>query len=307
MNPQTPGSPEIVPTTPVLPDMPKNSPHGITVAAMAAFVLLSLGTITFLYYQNQQLKSMLANSQPMPIVTPNPPRPTVYIADFKTIDTTNWKEITINKSRFLGKFRFLVPTNVAVCDPSANLDGAPIPKSFANSQVYSILSEENTKCSSPTIFVNNDSFPYGIKIEWTALENDVPPLSGATFLKYDLGIADVTDFGFGDDKTLLSSGMTNVVYNYDPPKNTEDSKTKEIYYERVMFNRGSGVYVFTIQTDPSKKNLDIYRQIISTFKFIETSPSPSAKACTEDAKVCPDGSSVGRTAPNCEFSPCPTP
>lgn len=28
-------------------------------------------------------------------------------------------------------------------------------------------------------------------------------------------------------------------------------------------------------------------------------------ACTMDAKLCPDGSFVGRVAPNCEFSPCP--
>ena len=28
-------------------------------------------------------------------------------------------------------------------------------------------------------------------------------------------------------------------------------------------------------------------------------------ACTEEAKICPDGSAVGRTGPNCEFAPCP--
>jgi predicted lipoprotein with Yx(FWY)xxD motif len=28
-------------------------------------------------------------------------------------------------------------------------------------------------------------------------------------------------------------------------------------------------------------------------------------ACTQEAKVCPDGSAVGRTGPNCEFAPCP--
>ncbi|MFA6269236.1 MAG: hypothetical protein WCW13_02255 [archaeon] len=28
-------------------------------------------------------------------------------------------------------------------------------------------------------------------------------------------------------------------------------------------------------------------------------------ACTMEAKVCPDGSYVGRTAPLCEFTPCP--
>lgn len=31
-----------------------------------------------------------------------------------------------------------------------------------------------------------------------------------------------------------------------------------------------------------------------------------SKACTQEAQVCPDGSSVGRTGPNCEFAPCPT-
>ncbi len=28
-------------------------------------------------------------------------------------------------------------------------------------------------------------------------------------------------------------------------------------------------------------------------------------ACTEEAKLCPDGSAVGRVGPNCEFAPCP--
>lgn len=30
-------------------------------------------------------------------------------------------------------------------------------------------------------------------------------------------------------------------------------------------------------------------------------------ACTEEAKLCPDGSSVGRSGPNCLFADCPTP
>lgn len=30
------------------------------------------------------------------------------------------------------------------------------------------------------------------------------------------------------------------------------------------------------------------------------------KACTMEAKLCPDGSAVGRTGPNCEFTPCPS-
>ncbi|HOW60353.1 MAG TPA: DUF333 domain-containing protein [Candidatus Moranbacteria bacterium] len=32
---------------------------------------------------------------------------------------------------------------------------------------------------------------------------------------------------------------------------------------------------------------------------------PEQKACTMEAKLCDDGSYVGRTGPNCEFAPCP--
>lgn len=35
------------------------------------------------------------------------------------------------------------------------------------------------------------------------------------------------------------------------------------------------------------------------------SPKEAVVACTLDAKLCPDGSSVGRVGPNCEFAPCP--
>ena len=28
-------------------------------------------------------------------------------------------------------------------------------------------------------------------------------------------------------------------------------------------------------------------------------------ACTSDAKICPDGTGVGRVPPDCEFKPCP--
>ncbi|MBI4092305.1 MAG: hypothetical protein HY420_00075 [Candidatus Kerfeldbacteria bacterium] len=35
--------------------------------------------------------------------------------------------------------------------------------------------------------------------------------------------------------------------------------------------------------------------------------SENTVACTQDAKLCPDGSYVGRVAPNCEFAACPEP
>jgi hypothetical protein len=33
--------------------------------------------------------------------------------------------------------------------------------------------------------------------------------------------------------------------------------------------------------------------------------TPAPVACTEEAKLCPDGSAVGRAGPECRFDPCP--
>ncbi|MFS8130820.1 MAG: hypothetical protein ACMG57_02460 [Candidatus Dojkabacteria bacterium] len=42
-------------------------------------------------------------------------------------------------------------------------------------------------------------------------------------------------------------------------------------------------------------------------KNCEFKECPATKACTNDLKACPDGSSVGRNpATNCEFEDCPT-
>jgi hypothetical protein len=46
----------------------------------------------------------------------------------------------------------------------------------------------------------------------------------------------------------------------------------------------------------------------SNIDFTTVTPSTSnirQKACTQEAIICPDGTSVGRTGPNCEFAPCP--
>ena len=39
--------------------------------------------------------------------------------------------------------------------------------------------------------------------------------------------------------------------------------------------------------------------------YLMNKQSPKQTACTIEAKVCSDGSSVGRTGPNCEFVACP--
>lgn len=41
------------------------------------------------------------------------------------------------------------------------------------------------------------------------------------------------------------------------------------------------------------------------FLYLNAIKEPSQVFCTQDAKICPDGSAVGRIAPNCEFAQCP--
>jgi len=53
-----------------------------------------------------------------------------------------------------------------------------------------------------------------------------------------------------------------------------------------------------------------YQMALDTIKTVETSikitPTTFPIICPMDAMLCPDGSSVGRIAPNCDFAPCPT-
>jgi hypothetical protein len=44
---------------------------------------------------------------------------------------------------------------------------------------------------------------------------------------------------------------------------------------------------------------------VSLGLFLMNRNSKPQVACTMEAKICPDGSSVGRIGPKCEFSPCP--
>ena len=72
-----------------------------------------------------------------------------------------------------------------------------------------------------------------------------------------------------------------------------------------------------IQTPPKSKRKFVIIGIVivallliagssfAAYQFVKK-PQTQKTICTLEAKVCPDGSSVGRTGPNCSFAPCPT-
>lgn len=60
-------------------------------------------------------------------------------------------------------------------------------------------------------------------------------------------------------------------------------------------------------TGPSRVEYSPFPSPVATNSAQVSTPSGEVEGvfCTLDAKLCPDGSSVGRTGPNCEFAPCP--
>lgn len=60
----------------------------------------------------------------------------------------------------------------------------------------------------------------------------------------------------------------------------------------------------------NKKNLILLGVIlvlgVASFYLISRRDDTAPVACTMEAKLCADGSAVGRTGPNCEFAECPS-
>lgn len=51
--------------------------------------------------------------------------------------------------------------------------------------------------------------------------------------------------------------------------------------------------------------LIIIAALVFTGLFVTKGGQSGVTVCTLEAKLCPDGSYVGRTGPKCEFAPCP--
>lgn len=48
-----------------------------------------------------------------------------------------------------------------------------------------------------------------------------------------------------------------------------------------------------------------FSALLACEKSAPPTSEPGGTACTMEAKICPDGSAVGRSGPKCEFTPCP--
>lgn len=113
-------------------------------------------------------------------------------------------------------------------------------------------------------------------------------------------------FNFNGIQTLTRNEFNN--YKFINPQEFIDLTGRkwkthiiytDVYNYEAVFDDSQTIKLLAFQG----KTIDIQElanKILSTFKFTEP------VACTMEAKICPDGSSVGRSGPKCEFAACPT-
>lgn len=108
-----------------------------------------------------------------------------------------------------------------------------------------------------------------------------------------------------ENKQIIIGGVT--AYHQ------EKAFCEPTFCQRYIIQYGNKVYVLTYfsfhKNLLTKTDVDA---ILSTFTFLNQIPTVTSTSrnddkivCTMEAEVCPDGTSVGRTGPNCEFATCP--
>lgn len=104
--------------------------------------------------------------------------------------------------------------------------------------------------------------------------------------------------------TTGSTGDADIYLNKDKARNTKTSTWKSIKSastEKITLTTPvAGTYFLTLRAYTATTNTKVTLNYTSS---ISTTPTPIV-ACTMDAKICGDGTSVGRTGPDCQFV-CP--
>ena len=240
---------------------PSNHSGNIAIISFALFILIAVGTVAFFYYQNQQLKQMLANiNSPSPIPA-DLSDPLASWAEYKN-DTNG--------------YQFKVPKEWNQLESDTTTPNKVVYQSGEGLYRFTLDIQDNVNESTGTPYKSLDEFvglPYTVKA--IAIDNQEAR------------------------QPLPSSGMENFnkAYLFSP------DGTRIFSLELLV---GDGTMTdHRVSIESLRIGASIYDQILSTFKFTTTPlVEPEPIACTLDAMVCPDGSSVGRSGPNCEFV-CP--
>ncbi|MCX6704713.1 MAG: PsbP-related protein [Candidatus Woesebacteria bacterium] len=239
----TPIDEPVVPKNPQIPQTERDN-HWISILAMAIFVLFSLGVVAFLYYQNQQLKNMLASYQatPIPLVSPTP------IAEAETAD---WKTYTNTKYGFSFKY------------PSE------------------LIISTDTNCSPETIYFDKtklkfpDSCGYGGV--YTPLMVTMKKPTTTNYSQEIQGSIEYNKYSNLINKTIKIGQYT--AYEYGGRVEVESYITGQYNYILIIpISKDIEINLMFTEIEGNRYDLNTFDQILSTFKFIDQS-SAEGKFC----------------------------
>lgn len=201
--------------------------------------------------------------------------------------------------------------------PTPTLDSTANWKTYTNTKhAYEIkhpIDWSSDKC--PQGFGGEDKYNDTVYIcSSQKIGNDIEPIM------YFLWITKYTNLQQKEFKELVTEGMSQSMkdgFNYTTDQINglvvlrTTSLPSRSGAESAFFKDRDGNYISISFTPFDKQNpfpqqdnfYQIFNQILQTFRFLD---NKEGVACTQEVKLCPDGNTyVGRTPPNCEFSPCP--
>lgn len=246
---------------------------GFLVFLLSTLLIISVLIAGFFAYQTQNLvkELTLLKSSPSPIPTPTS----------TSDETENWTKYGGDKYGYY----FKAPANVKVSDQNDNVLNV------------SYMGEKQTSSgrTQSELFDGYSFTVSDISAEGSSIE--------------DISKSRLASFGNSCEKGKISSFME-----------TEIDGTKALKYDEsclgdytiYLVSKDQKIYeiseLYVGETSDQSNYKKITDLITSTFKFLDASNASSSLpvVCTADAKLCPDGSSVGRSGPKCEFSACPT-
>lgn len=250
MDPVNPiaGNPEAVNQTPVTPQVPVEAPkpevksggNSIMIVAVALFILATLSIVAFLYYQNQQLKSMLTSYQ-TPSGSPTP---------VATVDSTaDWKIYSDKKEGIEFKYPnnwYAVPYEFSTFNVFLDSKPFKIPEASSLITPIQVSYNEATNTTTNKKFYEEKTLAEGI----TRFKS----LFVGTSIKID--------------ENLLVGGKQAVKIS----GNLGPGMMEGQYFEYTLVQLTDKLLVIQMS---GVDNQQIYNQILSTFKFQELTPSAS--------------------------------
>lgn len=256
-----PQSPPIQPVVPV-PPMPVKPKNNVLLMLVVITILLSLGTVGFLVYQNLQLKQQITQIQPTPapLTSPSPITTSAPTPD----PTANWKTFNVQSANLLFKY-------------PPNLEVSPLTSDFtslkANPEYFVGVTGSDIIYLSLFLYKSNknpsDWWTTEGKNKFEQLRLGVESaMTPKASIKFTYDIATTTFAG----KEAL-----NVVVN-------SDYGSPQTPVQRFLtIVQQNGFIVMTSYQDmgTTQPSINISKQILSTFKFVDNATTDMPSTITD--------------------------